>query len=236
MKSWVTRGIRQSMKIRDKLYKQFIKSKNNQTREIKQAAFRKYRNKITDLLQISRQTHYQKYFSDNTKNTKALWQGIHEIIYSKKAGETNNPSSLLINQKFATNQQDMTENFNNFFTSIGKNLQETIPPTREDYAQYLKTPSTSNFSIKPIKPEEIRDIIKTPKNSKSAGPNSIPTKILKIIKKSISTPLSTLINNSFANGTFPKVCKRTPVFKNKSRLLCNNYRPISLLSNVLQKY
>ena len=33
------------LKIRDKLYKQFIKSKNNQTHEIKQAAFKKYQNK-----------------------------------------------------------------------------------------------------------------------------------------------------------------------------------------------
>ena len=110
----------------------------------------------------------------------------------------------------------MAEHFNNFFTSIGKNLQKTVPPTRKDYVQYLKTPNKSNFSIKPIKPEEICDIIKTLKNSKSTGPNSIPTKIL-------------------ANGTFPNVCKIAkvvPVFKNESRLLCNNYRPISLLSNV----
>ena len=42
------------MKIRDKLYKQFIKSKINQTCKIKQAAFKKYRNKITDLLRISK--------------------------------------------------------------------------------------------------------------------------------------------------------------------------------------
>ena len=73
-------GTKHSMKIRDKLYKQFIKSKNSQTREIKQAAFKKYRNKIIDLLRRSRQSYYQKYFSDNKKNAKVLWQGIHEII------------------------------------------------------------------------------------------------------------------------------------------------------------
>ena len=102
------------MKIRDKWYKQFIKSKNNQTCKIKEAVFKKYWNKITDLLQISRQSHYQKYFSDNKKNVKALWQGIHEIIYSNNAGKTNNPSSLLINRKPETNQQDMmAEHFNN---------------------------------------------------------------------------------------------------------------------------
>ena len=47
MKPWVTRGIRHLIEITHKLYKQFIKSKNNQTRQIKQATFKKYRNKIT---------------------------------------------------------------------------------------------------------------------------------------------------------------------------------------------
>ena len=134
IKPWVTRVIRHSVKIRDKLYKQFIKSKNNQTREIKQAAFKRQQNKITDLRE-SGQSHYQKYFSDNKKNAKALWPVIHEIIYSKKPGKTNSPFFLLINQKYVANQQDMAEYFNNFFTSIGKNLQETILPTKKDYAQ-----------------------------------------------------------------------------------------------------
>ena len=60
------------MKIGDRLCKQFIKSKNNQNREIKQAAFKKYQNKVTDLIRISRKSLYQNYFSDNKKNAKAL--------------------------------------------------------------------------------------------------------------------------------------------------------------------
>ena len=42
------------MKIRNKLYKKIIKSKNNQIPEIKQAAFRKFQNKIADLLLMFR--------------------------------------------------------------------------------------------------------------------------------------------------------------------------------------
>ena len=53
----------------------------------------------------------------------------------------------------------------------------------------LKTSNKSNFSMKPINPEEICDIIMKLKNSKSKGPNRIPTKILNIIKKLISTPV-----------------------------------------------
>ena len=48
-------------------------------------------------------------------------------------------------------------------------------------------------------------------------------------------PLSTLINKSFISGVFPNMCKIAKVvliFKSEARLLCNNYRPISLLSNI----
>ena len=79
------------------------------------------------------------------------------------------------------------------------------------------------------------DLIKTLKNSKSLGPNSIPTNILKEIHETISIPLSTLINKSFTTGVFPNMCKIAkvvPIFKSETRLLCNNYRPISLLSNI----
>ena len=51
----------------------------------------------------------------------------------------------------------------------------------------------------------------------------------------IASPLAELINKSFQSGIFPdifKIAKVTPIFKNESRVLCNNYKPISLLSNI----
>ena len=66
-------------------------------------------------------------------------------------------------------------------------------------------------------------------------PNSIPTKILHLIKDTIPLSLSELINKSFATGSFTNICKTAKViliFKTESRLPCNNYRPISLLSNI----
>ena len=87
----------------------------------------------------------------------------------------------------------------------------------------------------PTTPEEISDLIQTLSLNKSTGPNSIPTSILKEIKNDVSIPLSAIINNSFENGISPNLLKSAqviPVFKNRSRLSCNNYRPISLLSNI----
>ena len=87
----------------------------------------------------------------------------------------------------------------------------------------------------PKTPEEISDLRQTLSLNKSTGPNSIPTSILKKIKNEISISLSAIINNSFGKGIFPNLLKSAqviPVFKSGSRLSCNNYRPISLLSNI----
>ena len=73
------------------------------------------------------------------------------------------------------------------------------------------------------------------KTNKASGPNSIPTKILKLFKKEFSKPLSDIINLSFNQGVFPnllKIANVIPIHKKGDKLDCNNYRPISLLSNI----
>ena len=58
---------------------------------------------------------------------------------------------------------------------------------------------------------------------------------MKQIKDVISAPLAKLTNISFHNGAFPdilKIAKVIPIFKSESRVACNNYKPISLFSNI----
>ena len=58
---------------------------------------------------------------------------------------------------------------------------------------------------------------------------------MKQIKDAISAPLAILTNKSFHYGVFPnilEIAKVIPIFKSESRVACNNYRPISLLSNI----
>ena len=55
-KPWITRGIKTSLKKRDKFYKQMIKAKNKQQKCIKHESYKKYSNKIIELLRQSKQT------------------------------------------------------------------------------------------------------------------------------------------------------------------------------------
>ena len=63
----------------------------------------------------------------------------------------------------------------------------------------------------------------------AVGPNSMPTKILKTYSKSLSKPLSELMNLSFALGKFPTILKMAKVIlthKKGEKSECENYRPI----------
>ena len=65
-------------------------------------------------------------------------------------------------------------------------------------------------------PDEIIKIIKSFSNNKSAGPNSLPTPILKNCADVLSFPISYLVNLSFTTGKFPNLCKIAkviPLFK-----------------------
>ena len=86
--------------------------------------------------------------------------------------------------------------------------------------------------IKPTDKTEIESLISKIDPTKKTGPNSIHTKLIKLISNSISTPISNICNKSFASGIFPdilKISKVIPIHKKDSKLRVSNYRPISLL-------
>ena len=79
-------------------------------------------------------------------------------------------------------------------------------------------------------------IISSLNSNKASGPNSIPYRILFLLKNEILKQLADLFNLSFTTGVFPSVLKTAkcivPVFKKDSKLDYRNYQPISLLSNI----
>lgn len=71
--------------------------------------------------------------------------------------------------------------------------------------------------------------------NKSTGPESFPTKILKLLTDDISLKLEDIFNITFSFDIFPsqfKIVKMIPIHKYQSKLICSNYRPTSLLSNL----
>ena len=213
------------MLVRDKIYKQIIKEKDQLITTEKHKKIKKYRNKI----------FYKQVNRHITLNTLKRIRKTAEIVYSKDKNKANSPSSLIQDSKTITDQKHIAEHFNNFVTSIGKKLQKTIPPTKKHFSSFLENSNNLTFFITPTTVEEANYLISHLKASKSMGASSLPTKIMKQSNDIIASPLAELINKSFQSGIFPdifKIAKVIPIFKSESRVLCSNYRSISLLSNI----
>ena len=89
--------------------------------------------------------------------------------------------------------------------------------------------------LKSTSKEEIGNIISSLNSDKAPGPNSIPYRILFLLKNEISMQLADFFNHSFVTGVFPSILKTTKVvlaFKKDSKLDYSNYCPFSLLLNI----
>ena len=234
-KPWITNGIRTSIKIKHRLYRNLCKEKQLEKRKELEYNFKLYRKHVLKLIRTSKEAHYKTFFSENKEKTLEVWNAIKEIINIKKTKQNIQPVNLNIDDKLSTDVVQISEHFNDYFTSIASKIDSKIVQSAKSPLDYLTDYQQNSFFLNPTTKEEVEDIISTMKNNKATGPNSIPTKILKDLKNSLAQPLSDIINISFETSTFPnllKVGKVIPIFKKGNKLECSNYRPISLLSNI----
>ena len=106
-------------------YKQMIKQKDAILKNQKQMLYKRYRNKIVDLLKITKEA-YENYFPENRKHSPALWRsGINEIKYSKKNSKAIPPSSIAVEGKTISDPQNIAENFKNFYQHWQKYLKKS---------------------------------------------------------------------------------------------------------------
>ena len=76
-----------------------------------------------------------------------------------------------------------------------------------------------------------------PAKWKSPGPSSIPIKFLKLFQTTLNKPIALIANLLFSAGIFYanlKTAKVMPNFKEDDHTSCNNYRLISLLSDIIK--
>ena len=196
--------------------------------------FKKYRNSINKIIKVSKAKYYHQYFNINKRNLLKVWEGIKEIIHCKSnTGQTVN--SLRINGSLSTNQNQIANSFNTFFCNIPKEIGKKLTPATTNFSCYLTDPAENSLFMRPTDEKEIEQKIKATKDNKALDPNSIKTKILKVHSKTLGKLLAELINLSLNQGKFPTILKRAkviPIHKKGDKSECDNYRPITLISNI----
>lgn len=235
-KPWITKGIRKSISKRDTLFKKFTKETIPTMKKELFKNYKTYRNNLVSIIRSSKVNYYTKIFRENLNNSKKIWENINQLTNLKNNKQTKQRICINENGITITNTEAIANKFNEFFTSIADEVRSKIYSTKATPDQYLKHKRPGSFFFIPTNKDEILDIIKNLDKSKSSGPNSIPKQILNCIPEELSLILSKVFNLSMQTGKFIdclKTAKVIPIFKNKgSPCKVENYRPISLLSNL----
>ena len=192
-KPWITKALKVSIHIKNKLYEKFLKTNSLYYH----SKFKYYRNRIYHLLKVSKSKYYNQYFLDNIKDSKRVWSGFKQIIHFKP--KTSHKAVKIINENIEMTDPYMIANaLNNYFTSVGNNLANEIPNLGKSPLDYLKSSSPDSFFISPITSAEIEIEISKLKTGKATGSFSIPISVLKILKIVIAKLLEILFNTAHA--------------------------------------
>ena len=171
-------------------------------------------------------------------NGKKTWETISEILKNKKTKVTD--TFITSNGVPCTDNTDIANNFNIYFTTVGNTLAANLPQTDNDPIELIES-NPDNFFCIPTTPAEINNIILHSKSKKSTGFDNIDSYIVKQIAPQIVNQLANIFNKSFLTGIVPsklKIAKVIPLYKTKDPALFSNYRPISLLpffSKILER-
>ena len=225
---WVTPGLLRCIAKRNALLKVFLKDRTLEN----EAKFRKYRNVLRLTIRQSKKRHYSEQFQKHSNNPRLLWSTLREVTHTSK-NVSRLPSQFDVNGTLSDNEHNIGNEFNNYFSLVGTNLDNALGPSNVDPLSYLNEiitpPVTMTFS--PVTPIYIVKVVNDLKET-TAGIDGISAKLLKLLIPSIHLELSHLVNLCFRKGIFPCVLKQaliTPIYKSGSRTSFSNYRPISVL-------
>lgn len=228
---WMTKGLLKSARTQAKLYKKQLHiPKDN----LKHTHYIRYRNLYNTLKRNAKKMYYSDQLNQYKSDIKNTWKILNRLC-NKANDKTSYCDSFHINNTTVTDPLDISNEFNKYFTNIGKNMADSIPDSDYDIEHWMKNKNQHSLFLAPTDPTEVFVVINNLKTKKSMGHDGISTWLLKQLANELCNPLSDLINMSLNNGDVPdilKLAKVIPLYKSKDKHSLENYRPISVLSAI----
>ena len=233
---WITYGIINSIAFRDKLHLRLKRTpiENTEYETIKHNLC-VYNAILKKMIREAKEKYYHATFEKHKFDMKNTWKEINHIL-ARSRNESKTIDKIVVNGRKITDQQEIANEFNNFFVNIGPKLASCIDTeNKKPFSSYLHRTVSSNFHFSTVTVEDITKILHSLQSKTSFGHDNISTKFLKVIAPALLSSLTLIINQSLMTGIFPsalKIAKVVPLHKKDSTVSMDNYRPVSLLTSI----
>lgn len=225
---WITKGLLNSINIKNTMYKNFKKNKNN---ALLKESYNNYKNKLHVLIKKAKIHYFKEQINQNKGNTSQLWKTIKSICNEEKGHQVI--SCIRHGDSVLTDPILVASTFNEYFSNIGKSLADKIDCPQRTIPDNM-THNASSIYLSEVTEIEVLDAIRDLKNNKLPGIDGIKSEIIKKIAPTILKPFTYIINRIINEGncpTFFKIGIIKPLFKEGDKELISNYRPVTLISN-----
>ena len=161
-----------------------------------------------------------------------MWDNYNLLINKKRP--SSHIEKLLMDNKQYEQPLSISNCLNNFFCNVPSILASQLPKSNKSPTSYLSQ-KQKQFRFSHVSEIEIFLLLENLDRNKSFGCDKVHPLLLQTAAFQIYRPLTFILNLSINQGIFPdsmKLAKVVPIFKQGSRFVCNNYRPISVLSSI----
>lgn len=146
--------------------------------------------KVAELIQRTKNAYYHKRFEGTARKPRKMWELINDLS-KNKIKESLGPEKLITDTGTITDGKEICEEFNSYFSSIGKTLASEIPSKYHNHRPLIVLPNSSqNSELHQFTPTTTDEISNT-----ACGIDGINTKTVKCVKNLIVDELATCINN-----------------------------------------
>ena len=177
------------------------------------------------------------YWTQN--DSRRTWQTINELTSRKS--NISSIKELIVKGVSINKSTDLTNAFNEHFSTIGRKVANEIPLAAngdKSCLEYLNI-TDQRFCFTPTNSSQVFSLLNKLSKSKATGFDKISARLIRERADLICVSFCKIFNCSLTTGIFPddwKCDKVTPLFKQGSSSDINNYRPISVISLVVKAF
>ena len=139
---WVTQALVTSIRQKNKLYRKSVE-KPVESNIVK---YKEYKKILNVVLKAAEENYYHQLLEERNNSAKNLWKRFGPILNTSKT-QRSNIASLLVKGQKVTDGKLIADALNNFFSNIGRDLDQKIDQSGACFRKFLKDRDCQSFSL-----------------------------------------------------------------------------------------
>ena len=145
-KPWITKSVYESIRLKNIMYKTHYLSND----DAKKREYRIFANKLTKTKALAKKRFYAEELENNKNNSRKTWELLRTLLPGQSSKDGSLPQTITIQGNKITNQQQIQEEFNNFFSKKGEKLACKFDTNDEElFNRFLSSRVTPSIFLEP---------------------------------------------------------------------------------------